>query len=180
MNKNNCLKINSNFIWEDINKELVFIKQSNTFSSKKDVLYLLIQIRKYLEAICISDKYKYLKFYSDWIAHPKKDHIPSYMRNDILNIQNDKYSALKNLCLLDNLKIELNNFLKQYFNKQDPFFNNNVWLSFHSNLICLLDECPMILYNRYHIEISFSKESSYINLKSNIPNIVDTSFNTNR
>ena len=39
--------------------------------SEKDVVYILVELRKFLEAAGLKGRYKSLTFFCDWVVHPK-------------------------------------------------------------------------------------------------------------
>jgi len=108
-----------------------------------NVLYILIEIRKFLEQENVKDFYL-LKFMSNWVVHSSLDR--KHTKELLLELEeniNSKGFTQNNFGFISflNLKTELNLFLKNN-NITINKFNDN-WIEFKNSLINIIIDCPL-------------------------------------
>ncbi len=153
-------------ILEKINLEL-----SNGIDTEPKALYLLAEIRKYIDRYCQAEKNKYhnLYFYCNWVLHIKMDRTPAKI---ILNRFESILSSSKNLKEMSNifkkqerdfysfvdLKKELLDFLKVYNLPIKLLENSNRWFKFKKLLVEILMDCPLVNEEGKVSKFSYERE----------------------
>lgn len=118
-------------------------------SSERQVVYVMVQIRKAIEG---SEDFDVLKFHCDWVMHPKLDRRSAKELLDKLNSRyadvhraNGAPEAMKKLGQelgLEALHVEFHKFLKQY-GLDDSFCDAEWWLAFLSYYLRVIQDCPL-------------------------------------
>jgi hypothetical protein len=90
-----------------------------------DVVYLLIQIQKYieknfenggeLEVSKQKDSYKYLKFYRDWVCHSKKSKNLDKFLSDLFDVEKTMGYGNTEFTTFENVSNDLNLFINEFF-----------------------------------------------------------------
>lgn len=139
-------------ILEKINLEL-----SNGIDTEPKVLYLLAEIRKYIDRCSKKEKNKYpnLYFYCNWVLHIKMDRTPA---KTILNRFESLFSSTKNQKEMSNifkkqekdfysfvdLKKELLDFFKVNDLPTKLLENSNRWFKLKKLIVKILMDCPLV------------------------------------
>jgi len=139
-------------ILEKINKEL-----NNGIDTEPKVLYLLAEIRKFLDRSSESEKESYpnLYLYCNWVLHIQMDRTPA---KQILNRFESRLSNADNLTEMSNiikqeeknfyyfvdLKRELHNFLTNYTLSTELTDNGRKWFNFKKLLVAILIDCSLV------------------------------------
>ena len=139
-------------ILEKINLEL-----SNGINTESKALYLLAEVRKYIDRCSKEEKNEYsnLYFYCNWVLHIKMDRTPA---KKILNRFESLFSSTNNLKEMSDIFkkqekdfysfIELRKELRDFFKINDLptelLENNNSWFRFKKLLIKILMDCPLV------------------------------------
>ena len=130
---------------------------SNDINTEPKALYLLAEIRKYIDRCGQKEKSNYpnLYFYCNWVLHIKMERTPA---KTILNRFESILSNTNNLKEISNifkkqesdfysfadLKKELLSFLKVNNLPTKLLENNNKWFKFKKLLIEILMDCPLV------------------------------------
>ena len=139
-------------ILEKITREL-----NNDIDTEPKTLYLLAEIRKYIDRCSQKEKSNYpnLYFYCNWVLHIKMERTPA---KTILNRFESIFSNTNNLKEISNifkkqesdfysfvdLKKELLSFLKVNGLPTKLLENSNKWFKFKKLLVEILMDCPLI------------------------------------
>ncbi len=122
------------------------------------VVYIMIELRKLLDMQRDSgnDKYKIIRFYSDWIVHTKKSTITSEIKeimNKIdseipLNYKEDVswqiyQKELMKFIYMESLKDELDEFFKEV-GINNVLLEKSNWIKLISLLVKILEEQPIL------------------------------------
>ena len=153
-------------ILEKINLEL-----SNDIDTELKVLYLLAEIRKYIDRCGQEEKNKYpnLYFYCNWVLHIKMDRTPAKI---ILNRFESIFSSTNNMKEMSNifikqesdfysfvdLKKELLDFLKVNDLPTELLKNSNRWFKFKKLLVEILMDCPLVNEGGKVSKFSYERE----------------------
>lgn len=148
-----------------ISKEL-----SNGINTEPKVLFLLAEIRKYIDEYKQEDKNKYpnLYFYCNWVLHITMDRTPAKEIlnrfesifggiNDLKKISNIFKNQEKNFYLFKDLREELQNFLEINSLPTEFLENSHKWFKFKKLLVEILIDCPLINKNKRVREFSYEK-----------------------
>jgi len=138
-------------ILDKISREL-----SNGIDTEPKTLYLLAEIRKFIDGYCQKEKtyYPNLYFYCDWVLHIEMDRTPTKIILDrfesiFLGINNlDKISKIfkkqeKDFYQLEGLKKELKSFFKIYSLSTELIDNKRMWYHFEKLLVEILIDCSL-------------------------------------
>lgn len=130
---------------------------SGGIDTEPKALYLLAEIRKYLEGCNQREKDKYpnLYFYCDWVLHIKLDRTPAKIIlkrfestlsgiNDLEDISNIFKKQEKNFYLFIDLKEELRSFLEANGLPTKLLENSGRWFKFKKLLVEILMDCPLV------------------------------------
>lgn len=142
-----------------------FITDTPTFTKKSEVTYLLVEIRKFIEASA-TQNYPVLKFYCDWTVHTRKDRITPSMKQVIEAIYAEAVKDIKTgwglggpnikkFTYMDSLRDEMREFFKTYKITQKLTENDKNWVIFVKNLVKILEEQPIITPTSAVAEIEF-------------------------
>lgn len=139
-------------ILEKISREL-----SSGINTEPKALYILAEIRKYIDGYDEAEKENYpnLYFYCDWVLHIQMDRTPT---KTLLNRFESLFSGItdlkeisrlfkereRNFYLLVDLKEELRNFLIKNGLSLDLIENNGKWFKFKKLLTEILLDCPLV------------------------------------
>lgn len=139
-------------ILDKISREL-----SIGINTEPKALYLLAEIRKYLEGCNQREKNKYpnLYFYCNWVLHIKlsgSSAIKILNRfesifsgiNDLKEISNTFKKQEKDFYIFVDLKEELRSFLKANGLQTELLENGNRWFKFKKLLVEILMDCPLV------------------------------------
>lgn len=139
---------------KDYNEEnlKIFLGNHRRFREECEVVYLMVGIRKILEAE--RSKYKTLYFYCNWVLHNKLDREKTTkLLSDIFdssidtrksereNARNIKFVG-EDFFKFETLKKELRDFFKKY-NLPMDLLNKN-WWTFGKLLLGAIKDCPVI------------------------------------
>ena len=126
-------------------------------NTEPQALYLLAEIRKYLEG-CDKDerdKYPNLYFYCNWVLHIKLDRTPApdilnrfesifLDINDLKKISDIFKKQEKNFYYFVDLKEELRKFFKVNSLPAELLENGKKWFIFKKLLVAVLMDCPLV------------------------------------
>jgi len=120
-------------------------------------LYLLAEIRKFLDQCSKTEKERYpdLYFFCNWVLHSEMDRTPA---KDILIRFERLFAATKTLkekgkifkqsekhfYQLSNFRSQLRNFLGKYVPSQAFIDNSSSWSKFRGLLVKILIDCPLV------------------------------------
>lgn len=121
----------------------------NNLIEEKDVIYILIEIGKFLEREDNAQNYPPLMFFRNWVAHTRKDRlgdIPDDLRRIVEN--GDSVEEIKAVLLMvvEELRRGINNFCSDK-NLPPILENENTWDSFRDSLLLVLEEQPLSFKN---------------------------------
>lgn len=130
---------------------------SKGIDTEPKVLYLLAEIRKYLEMCNKKEKkdYRDLSFYCNWVLHVEMDRTPAKeildrFESEILDSNNlDEIGKIikkqeKDFYSFVNLKKELERFLERNNLPDELVKNSNKWIKFKKFLVEILIDCPLV------------------------------------
>lgn len=135
-------------------------------SNECQVLYILAEIRKYLDSNNTSNsKYSNLYFYCNWVLHIKMDRTPAKVILKRFETYIDKNKDLKEISkifikkeadfyLLTSLRRELKDFFREN-NLPNQLLVDKNWSKFKQLLIEILKDCPLINNNGKINKFSF-------------------------
>lgn len=139
-------------ILEKLHKEL-----EREIHEECQVVYILSCIRKILDMNEQKEKYKFVRFYCNWVLHNQLDR-PSttVLVSDIFDQHVDKSkngrdiarkikSSNSGFFKLNYFKDELQKFLEEYGLFQDLVCKNVDWGTFKRLLLSIIEECPIVL-----------------------------------
>lgn len=139
-------------ILDKISREL-----SNGINTEPKALYLLAEIRKYLEGCDQREKDKYpnLYFYCNWVLHIKLSRSSAIKIlnrfesiflgiNDLKEISNIFKKQERNFYLFVDLKEESRSFLEVNGLSTELLENSNNWFKFKKLLVEILMDCPLV------------------------------------
>lgn len=139
-------------ILEKISREL-----SKVIDTEPKALYLLAEIRKYLEGCNRKEKDKYpnLYFYCDWVLHVEMDRTPAKKIlnrfksifsgvNDLKEISKIFIKQERNFYSFVDLKEELRSFLEINSLSTELLKNGRKWFKFKKLLVEILMDCPLV------------------------------------
>lgn len=154
-------------ILDKITREL-----GNDIDTESKALYLLAEIRKYIDRCGQKEKSKYpnLYFYCNWVLHIKMERTPA---KKILNRFESIFSNTNNLKEISNifkkqesdfysfvnLKKKLLNFLKVNDLPTKLLKNSNKWFKFKRLLVGILMDCPLVNKEGKVSEFSYERGS---------------------
>ncbi len=129
--------------------------------AERQVVYILIEIGKFLKKTGKKDEFSLLNFYRNWVSHDEIDHTSAVdpllkeIEQKILNGEDelDSVWSMINFC---SFRIEMEKFLVEN-DCQNPF-NEGYWFNFRRFLIKILIDCPLKLSGYKRIgEFRFKK-----------------------
>jgi hypothetical protein len=139
-------------ILEKVSKEI-----DQGIDSEAKTLYLLAQIRKYLEhsGRSMKSKYKSLAFFSDWVLHAKMTFVPTKVRlekfddllrgyKDIKDMSHIFIKEEKNFYQLISLREDLLLFLSENGLPTSLVDNKARWWRFQKLLVEILIDIPLL------------------------------------
>lgn len=137
---------------EIVDKLNQLIAEDNAFSHEKDVVYFMVQLRKLMERDNVLDNHKSVKFYCDWVVHPKKSRnhddiydVYSSIYDECVNFCNQIYiegsDAVMRLMQFDSLRRDIEPILQNY--GIDIQLTNGLWVTFTRKLLCVLKDQPL-------------------------------------
>lgn len=145
---------------------------SGPVKEEKDVVYIMVEIRKLLERSDNKSNYPLLNFYCNWALHTEISRI-SPARQILEKIEkaisSGKYDPfpVEEFISFEDFRKEIKSFLTEYSLPRDLFdFANEKWINFRKIFIDILIDCPLTLTNYKMI-----KEFHFI--KSSIENDID-------
>jgi hypothetical protein len=130
---------------------------SNDINTESKVLYLLAEIRKYIDGCSQKEKNKYpnLYFYCNWVLHIELSHSPAIKIlnrfksifeniNDLKKMSKIFIKQERNFYLFIDLKKELRNFIEANGLSTKLLENTNKWSRFKKLLVKILMEAPLV------------------------------------
>jgi hypothetical protein len=128
-----------------------------------DVVYLLIEVGKYLEHERPTDRYPLLRFYRNWVAHSwignlkLAQHIPTELNNAIAaySLTKDDRLAIgwiNKAISMKRLRSELEEFLEETKLPTDVVGVEAAWRTFVRFLVGILADVPLVFKGFDHIE----------------------------
>lgn len=139
-------------ILDKISKEL-----NNGIDTEPKALYLLAEIRKYIDEYNHEEESRYsnLYFYCDWVLHIEMDRAPAKSIlnrfesifsgiNDLKETSNTFKKQEKDFYYFVDLKEELRSFLKINNLPTELIENSNKWFRFKKLLVEILMDCPLV------------------------------------
>lgn len=148
----------TNEILTKLNKLII---HPNAFRNEQDVVYFLVEIRKFMEREDLAEQYKVVKFYADWVLHPIKERNLDYIESIIKKIEDNADNGGSSFVLMedfqDNLSVLLNSskVMLPDFTCEEP-----KWIHFMFNLSRVLNDQPVLLNSRHNSKVeslTFSK-----------------------
>lgn len=105
--------------------------------SEKEVVYVLVELRKLLYHLKAMKSFAVIKFYADWSVHIDKNHVPDELKSFFQSEDN-----IRTLISMDFLRSSLIELLasNQIYNR---FNNDEYWTDFRNNLHDVLSEQPL-------------------------------------
>lgn len=150
---------------------------------ESQVLYILAEIRKYIEEYDSSNAYKYknLYFFCNWMLHitmdlPRSQQYLQKLENNLCNIRlksekeiaKDFYAKNKSFCLLKDLRSELNQFFKFNSLPNELVRNDNDWYRFIYYFLQILMDCSVVNINGKITKFSFERKDNIFSFRLNI------------
>src|SRR3989344_733817 len=131
-----------------------FITETPVFTKKSEVVYLLAEVRKFVEA-SVTQNCPVLKFYCDWALHQRKDRVSASMKAVIEAVYTDAVKDIKTgwglggpnikkFTYMDSLRDEMRAFFKGYKIKQNLTEKDENWNNFIKMLVKVLEDQPII------------------------------------
>ncbi|MBH1956607.1 hypothetical protein I8H84_03410 [Candidatus Saccharibacteria bacterium] len=150
-----------------VDKLAVFLKDREEWC-EADVVYLFVQLRKLYEHSADeyreSGRFAHIKFLSDWIAHTRKDHITSEMKELLCNMQADIESMLGrphadakgpiDFIYMDHIRGELKLFLSEHDIDGSFVDIERVWVSLLRAVTMVLSDQPLVIRESHDLWIS--------------------------
>lgn len=127
----------------EIKDKIALLLSDNVFTSEKDIIYFLVEVRKLLEKTKVLDQYKIVKFYCDWALHPEKDRNLRDMQEYMLLLETKESELIgqRSMFKMLPLKEELSKVLVK-LHITDFTQENDVWRRFRKQLFYVLSEQP--------------------------------------
>lgn len=145
----------TNEILEKMNK---FMSKPYLFQAEEDVVYFLVEMRKLLDILKITDKHKIVKFYADWALHPSKSQNLDYIDHIISRVNQNPSKGGSEFVLMDDLKMALSKLLTEV--KLSNFtISEDLWVYFFYYLAKVLNDQPILWNNRASSRIEYLKFS---------------------
>jgi hypothetical protein len=139
-------------ILDKITREL-----SNDIDTEPKALYLLAEIRKFIDGYCQKEKNNYpnLYFYCNWVLHVEMDRTPAKKilnrfesnilgSNKLDEISNIIKKQEKDFYSFVSLKEELQSFLEMNDLPDEIVKSGNKWFKFKKLLVEILIDCPLV------------------------------------
>jgi len=128
-----------------------------------DVVYLLVEVGKYLEHERPTDRYPLLRFYRNWVAHSwignlkLAQHIPTELNNAIATYgltKDDRpaISWVNRAISMKRLRSELEGFLEETKLPTDVVKSESDWRTFIRLLVGILADVPLVFKGFDHIK----------------------------
>ncbi len=127
------------------------------FTDESQVVYLMVETRKFIDHISGGTTYPVLKFYADWCVHTKKDKITLEIKalsekmyaHAVATIMSQGVvaadsSPIKDFVYMEDLKIELKSFLQNNGLPTGLVDDKKNWVQLVSLLVKVLEEQPII------------------------------------
>jgi hypothetical protein len=137
---------------ETENKIDNFLNKFLPFTEECHVVYLMVEIRKKLDYKDAKD-YSLLRFYCDWTVHTKKDRNMKSVKSMMGKLYRDIKKEIKTyptsesevvkIIYMEQLRKEMNNFLREFSLSNKLIKNDDSWLSFVKLLIRVLENQPI-------------------------------------
>lgn len=132
-----------------------FLNAQKEDLSRSDVSYILMLIRKILEA-SNAQNYPVLRFYCDWAVHTRKDRVSASMKKIITIIYGEVVKDInsgwglggpniKKFTYMENLKDEMNELFNNFKIIQNLTKSDEKWVDFIQNLVKILEKQPIIV-----------------------------------
>ena len=116
---------------------------------EKDVIYILIEIGKFLERENNPHNYPPVMFFRNWVAHTRKDRVGD-IPDDLKVVVENSDSIEEILAVLlrefQELRKAITNFCADK-NLPSIFENDDSWDSFQDSLLLVLEEQPLLFKN---------------------------------
>ncbi|MBI4459178.1 MAG: hypothetical protein HY648_03840 [Acidobacteria bacterium] len=124
--------------------------------NERDVVYILVEIRKLLELTGNEQKYFWLKFFADWACHTKMDRKTAKELLDRLDSELDVIKGgtlkvgVKRPPTLHTFIIEFNAFLKDVGIYAGLDYNRLIWPVFLKYYARVVRDCPVLPQAKNH------------------------------
>lgn len=125
------------------------------FRSERQVVYLLVQVRKLLDSISTANKYCSLRLYCDWAVHTKLDRslassivekvdelYPKMVRGTRLS--DHEHDELFGIFALDSFREDFKNFLLDKSLPNSICKSDKRWAIFLSHYLRVIQDCPLV------------------------------------
>lgn len=143
---------------EEMTTKLIgFLSKSHVLTEECQVVYLMVEIRKIIDQTRSATRYPFLKFYSDWTVHSKKDVITPEVRQmseemfsfavSEINAAHPGMPGEKSQVLefayMSALGKEMNSFFMEFGFESDLPTDETKWINFVSLLVKVLENQPI-------------------------------------
>jgi hypothetical protein len=121
-------------------------------TSERQVVYILVQIRKLIDSDKLSEDFEALKLHCDWAVHPK---LNKSSAKRLLRKLNDRHSELRSKSGpqeamselseklgLQAFQVEFHKFL-QFYNLNESSCDGNWWFAFLYHYSRVIQDCPL-------------------------------------
>jgi len=133
------------------------ITSSNAFSSEKDVVYFLVQLRKLMEREGIHKKHASVTFYCDWALHPKKTRNHKDIKGIYVSIykeckasyneeDDNNEDSILSLLQFKSLRNDIELVFEEY-ELDKKLLDEKMWTAFSKKLLGVLKDQPLVLGN---------------------------------
>lgn len=130
-------------ITQKLSREVELFNSDKYEFTDKDIVYFFVEARKLLEQTSGFRKFPAIKFYADWIVHPRKDRsAPDYVKEIFSGLI--KQEKMNEFIEMRHLKEELERFVKEYGIAAE-FLTESKWELFWNKLAHVLSEQPLEL-----------------------------------
>lgn len=132
----------------------------NGIDTEPKALYLLAEIRKFIDGYSgdVKNKYPNLYFYCNWVLHFEMDRTPAQKilerfeinladTKNLKEISRNFKRSEKNFYLFEDLKKELTNFFKENSIQANFLKKDSEWSEFKKLLFAILKDSPLVNKN---------------------------------
>ncbi|TAJ36858.1 MAG: hypothetical protein EPO55_20245 [Reyranella sp.] len=142
---------------EIVDKLDAFLTAQMPPAEERDIVYLLVEIRKIIDHDNAVVTYPILKFYADWCVHTRKDRLTKEMIAILGDIYNAAAAAIlqphsplgaadpaRDFIYMSRLRNDLRRFLSTYGLPGSLVDSDDNWVSFVALLVKVLENQPII------------------------------------
>lgn len=153
-----------------------FLDKKHAFSNERDIVYIMVELRKlidiYDEIKNIQRKnekehFKFIRFYCDWVVHPKKTkniNIIEKIINNIIKENSEEKTKKESVKMIysEKLRESLKNLLSDIYGMSyyEITEDDNLWLSFVYHLSNVLEEQPIIISDLEKFKITIKNKEN--------------------